>query len=255
MSRNRFPLLLFSGVLTLSAVTYTFFGVNVENFQARNRPGICNFADEKDTLKACELFRDAEKHLRSVKYTKALTCLEQARYFGIIISRYATVGDIGDDISPSSLLLRLARTLSTCARQAATDGQRPLAWSLLHGIEMLAEQTLETPKPTLEALQTARALDLIVMRTEIALLYRFGEPAHAEHAAEREKMLRELYARHITPSILIAMKRHENARAKSLSAEHTAALDEQDCRLAVVLIEKYRNNSQRRFASGSLPNS
>jgi hypothetical protein len=249
MSPNRLPLLLFSGAITLSLTTYTIIGSSDNAVLQENAKNGVSSQNADETIKALECYQYAEKALNNAKTDDALRFIEQARGYRMAVTRNPNVSARVNDISASSLLLRLCRSICAGARQSAGNDDPTRARTLLRAAESLAEHVLETPTPTLQALQTGRALDLIVHRTEVAVLGHLGDSSWANRVVRQEAALKEFYAIHIMPPIISATQRRERATALSNPAEALRECDRADDSLALVLLAQYSRERLRLLRS------
>lgn len=97
----------------------------------------------------------------------------------LIVLSGATGAGALETFSPSTVLMRLGRTLSDKAMTKAGQGERADALAWVRRCQALSEQVLRTSTPTLDALNTARYLDSQADRAEAAVYAALGERERA----------------------------------------------------------------------------
>jgi hypothetical protein len=244
MSRNRWLLLLFSGVITTSSVSYGLLGRSSAENEISSTISVMSLADD-ELSEAVRLYHEAEKSLSTENNDAALRLIEEARHYRLSLSRLQASSAPTKDISSIALLLRLSKNLSDHALRAAKQGERADALSFVRAARSLSEHVMETPTATLEALQTGRALDQSVGRAEVAVLEHLGESVPAHNAFRREQALREFYNTHMMPAIVTAARQRERLIGVRDAAPLYQECDRNDAALAALLLGQYSRERLR----------
>lgn len=241
MSHNRLLLLLFSGAIAVSSVCYGFVGkkgeLNPENSviaQANN--------ESKDALR---IYHDSDQALQQGDITAALRYIDHARCYRLSMTRLQNTSAPGENISSTALLLRLAKGVARHAETSARRDDRARAMSCVRAVRSLSEHVMETSLPTMEALQTGRALDQINGRVEVNVLEQLGETALARRASAREEALRKFYTMHMMPSIITATRQRERLIGVPNADEQLLEMDRNDATRAVILLGQYSRERLR----------
>jgi hypothetical protein len=245
MSHNRLLLLLFSGAIAASSVCYGFIGKK-RDVDTEIIPGNSVLSQiSTETKDAFRLYRDADQALQQDDVTTMLRSIDQARCYRLSVTRLQNTSAPGENISSTALLLRLAKGVARHAETAAKRGDRAQALSFVRAVRSLSEHVMETALPTMEALQTGRALDQINGRVEVTVMEHLGETALARRASAREQALREFYTTHMMPSIITATRQRERLIGVPDADSQQRELDRNDAVLAVVLLGQYSRERLR----------
>jgi hypothetical protein len=98
-----------------------------------------------------------------------------------------------EDFSPVTLLVNVTRQMLAQARRDAETGNAREALGWVGRCRELSAQVLATSNPNLDSLHTARTIDALVGREEVAVRKALGDHAGARAAAEREGRVAQFY--------------------------------------------------------------
>jgi hypothetical protein len=145
--------------------------------------------------------------LQSGQTSEAGILLDNKRYEAFIITAGGTGEGIMESDSPTTLLMRLGRTVRDVIPQQVKAGNTEEALTWVARLHTLAEQAANTPEPSVAALQMVYYIKGIAYQSEIAICKETGNTQRIANIQKRKAKMDAFWAKQILPSISEANQR------------------------------------------------
>jgi|GEM_PF-2745176 hypothetical protein len=219
------PLVALLALTGLSRASQLITSAGKTNSSLQARLGTVALNETEDTFAR---YNEVATLLQHGKTGEALLRIGDLRNTKITVDTGAFVHQELKPFSPTTLMMRLGRALTTEAKQAAESGDAVTAQRFANACRVIAEHVLDTSDPTLEALNLAHYFDLQAATLDAEIYARVGNGGAAEAARNRFDALMQLWKSEMLPQIMQAREmawnngKHDHLAASTPSPRQRA---------------------------------